>query len=799
MIETKSKKIKRFLISIGKNHFFELINLFIIIVVFIFDIVYHNRIYFIPKIDAFMIATSFPVVGSLSANFSSSKDELILGVKKSTFLNLKNDGFLSFPKMFSISFILIVSFSIFSTLNLVLLTWVITVQSVLYTILFIIKYSTIFWKDNDNLLKVAFKIVIRNLEKNINKEFTNNKDIEILIQNILMKWEIEKIMNYNFFKNKNEYQNFLMKLLPIQSQNMKLLINKFEINKINNCPIEYNFNLEFIYKNIAYNIKNIEDLFSKTQEKYIDEIAISILYLRRLSRFEILKDIVDAQTSEILSDIFIKLKTTVHSTDNLISILNNLVIHSLINEDFEIANILWSILKSENVDSQYKYQYIIYTSLFFISVLDNQSNSLKSFKEKVNSFVKSQKDFQDTNWKEDFILCSIGEYWRSPELLLNDLIKLYRIGFSDLCINNTDKLKCNDKINFYKNIFSYEKVINWWINYFFIISPLYISLNRNDFKINLKFLNEQEKKILYKEIDKKWSNYNNAVKNLENKTNILQYDWTKNNNQPYFIEQTIQNLLFLKNGIIDKKDLFINEITYKEKLTITINKSITNLKTSDKSIELHNSDIENYEINFDYFSMESKNIDEYLSNKYLYFANDELYKKVELYLNKENICKVLSCFSEEELIKIINFEPQYFDDIWRYEICVENQTNVELLQKINLNKNVKNIFSINDKIKMFFRNNGIKANFELIENEIIIRKMRAEEINKIIDEKYKLHQSGHYYFHQKISGYKVLLSREELVQIISNTSLHISMPIKNKLKFNRDNILCFQLDKNKAH
>ncbi|WP_143823415.1 hypothetical protein [Mycoplasmopsis agassizii] len=580
---------------------------------------------------------------------------------------------------------------------------------------------------------------------------------------------------------------------------MKLLINKFEINKINNCPIEYNFNLEFIYKNIAYNIKNIEDLFSKTQEKYIDEIAISILYLRRLSRFEILKDIVDAQTSEILSDIFIKLKTTVHSTDNLISILNNLVIHSLINEDFEIANILWSILKSENVDSQYKYQYIIYTSLFFISVLDNQSNSLKSFKEKVNSFVKSQKDFQDTNWKEDFILCSIGEYWRSPELLLNDLIKLYRIGFSDLCINNTDKLKCNDKINFYKNIFSYEKVINWWINYFFIISPLYISLNRNDFKINLKFLNEQEKKILYKEIDKKWSNYNNAVKNLENKTNILQYDWTKNNNQPYFIEQTIQNLLFLKNGIIDKKDLFINEITYKEKLTITINKSITNLKTSDKSIELHNSDIENYEINFDYFSMESKNIDEYLSNKYLYFANDELYKKVELYLNKENICKVLSCFSEEELIKIINFEPQYFDDIWRYEICVENQTNVELLQKINLNKNVKNIFSINDKIKMFFRNNGIKANFELIENEIIIRKMRAEEINKIIDEKYKLHQSGHYYFHQKISGYKVLLSREELVQIISNTSLHISMPIKNKLKFNRDNILCFQLDKNKAH
>ena len=764
--------------------------LVIICDIFIFKKIIENYNYLI-QISSVVITLLPAIITILSISLSISKEK-IYGVTLNEINSLRGPFYFNFFHVTLIMCCIVGIYSFLSVFSLTISIYLLEFISLSYSIYFVIQEIPILIHSNTRISYILKKYYLKHPNQGLFQK--NKKDIfNTILMNIIMTEGIETAYNMLFYKNVSSH-DLLNYLLELQNN----FLWNYEDNVPNNKTIliesYHDINvIDFIekgYENINEVCRNSNKY--SIEQKYYYQVTRAIYVLHRLcSNFGL----------------------NVKENNGLEGIINNAIFSKNINNDSILLSTVITMIATTLNDGEIWFAKKIRdnnSSLMFI--FDNDNNSLGLFismifahinfksglkqesKEKFIEFINEKENGLNSNgqtWKEYFNIM-INNF--NPDLIVNSIFILlkYYDSVNDTSFyfhGQTKKMFYSANEDFTKkDIFHNWLLLLFWLSYY-----NYLNLDFDLQSIYEKFC-YSDKEIFVNEISENWIDFDSN--NIRLKDNI-----DKNFFKYYSIELNFLNNSQLNKFLIDdfvkihdsyfktveKESSKIDFLTESKSIIDTFNNICQNdlfdkdLMFDDNSRKYYKILLPNDKFN-DIFKSYLKNIEESIQA--------HIRSEVKVKLSIEDIS--YGALTDDDVAKIIDFKPEFTSAYRKLQSYSDNENNKYAKAIKLLSINGVDVFP-----NLYWKNKAISFKIELVNNIEMIRRLTNEELDDIIDKKYKPFDNGLYRYNKYANDSKTsfYVTRDELKSYIFNDNILVFIPFNFIIQIVNKNILSLNVKK----
>lgn len=805
-VETEKNNKKSF------NYWIEIIVGIFVITAIMFDFIFKSCLDSFQSITSDVIIVLLPLVVTILSITLSMPREPIYGIENTDFRKLRGDKTYNFFDMMILTILIVTVFSVVSILNFVITVWVLSIVSIVYSIIFLNQEIPILIRDDKKIKKVIRTNIHKNLKEITLEVLPYEVSMLIALQNLLLTEGIISAYKVLETDNKDRNRVYLDKLLSLQNEYLFGYIDNHTL-VIESLTSKYK-NIE-ILQAIDTAIKNINDIIGLNEqlnvlEIYGDEehfyhITRSLFSLHRILTELKFEKKFKNEFSGIIVNMFMKIKygkTSESINVFLYKILNAMVINTVSKEELWFLEILRDSSFGDTFSVYGSDEYMAFISIYFYYIVKLENRVPKDFKKKMEDFINQPARGLNSNGESWAQIFKHKLNYMNPEEINTILPKMLLIfecnsnsyTWYDPPFHGTRWSSINGN-----HTFSRELIMNWWIGLILSNSNHHAHTFNNEIMLQLPKLNKNNADIFAVELNKNW--FEDDKLKTGSILPIAEFYGVKEKVESYMeSSELVASLKNFKNDRLKKQ--IINEIQehqvtpdtlekHKRVLSEGLKKAINEFSALDTSIDLTNEKQKYFGILFDTRWSEAlvksyaEKMPESLSRLiYDDFSENELVQQIKNEIKEYDI---------NTLKKIVSFKPTArYAYIYNFNANGEKGKLIEEINKIPLGEK---LWLPHD---LFIRNKAISVNFEYLESESFVRKLTLDEINIIADRDYKL-VNGLYKYVEGANGDKsILLSREELLKLVSDKFFYAGIVFKYKAIYKTEDILYFEVIKDKS-
>ncbi|MDD3382760.1 MAG: hypothetical protein PHT83_04605 [Bacilli bacterium] len=743
------------------------------------------------------IIVLFPFVLTVLSIALSLPKDLIYGIEKTEFRKLKGASKYSFLKMLVIAMILFVVYFLGDVFDLSLMIFAVAIVSVIYCFLFL-------WQEIPLLMhndKRIEKIIKHNVWSGDRGENLNS-----VLHNLLFTKGISKTYNLLKVSNSKELnRQYLDMLLDLHNHFLWRVRENFSSNN-NQIILEYK-NLKIIDV-IDKTFENIQTLLNFNDDINMIDIYEGREFTHQITRlmFSIKEVLVTLEMNKKYEQMFrdlsqmIFIKTSFNNIDDEkvkvnYKIINSMMISTLSSDEIWFLEIIRDNIFLSSVGINI--EYMVFASIYLYYIANLEPSVSNDFRNKINELIKKQSNqtsIYGNSWECVFRNQLNYLSLEKASKLLVDLLKIYDTNQHQLFrYNRPGNGVYTSTIS---QSFTRDLLMNWWIGYILTNENIWIhSLDSNE-TITIPNLSEDDLDRLAKILQEKW--FKDGKVNEDADLEIFKYY-----NQNDIMCKHTDNIIllkklseFLKIRIYDRiiREINANQktdqdlIEYKQILSQGLIDAIENHPLLDKEIDLTEVDPVYFSLSID--TVHTKELVKMYVSEFSRMLSRLIYDK----FNKdENINKnkiIIKNYTISDLESIISFNPDY--KLAYIPNFNSDEKKKELLKAINAVPNANNLWLPRD---LFFKNGAITVNFEYLDNDSVVRYLTPDEVNKIIDRDYRLVNGFYRYLEYSNSESGILLTRDEIYNLLSKKYMYASLVFKYKINIHYDKILYYKIMK----
>lgn len=814
MAKNRAKKTKSTKENKRKfNYWLEILVGIFVITAIIFDFVFKSFLDSFESTTSDVIIVLLPLVVTILSITLSMPREPIYGIENTDFRKLRGDKTYNFFDMMILTILILTVFSIVTIFSFVITVWILSIVSIVYSIVFLNQEIPILIRDD----KKIKKIIRNNIHKNI-KEITfevlpNEVSMLIALQNLLLTEGV--ISAYKVLETGNRDRNrvYLDKLLSLQNEYLFGYIDNHTL-VIESLTSQYK-NIE-ILQAIDTAIKNINDIIGLNEqlnilEIYGDEehfyhITRSLFSLHRILTELKFEKKFKNEFSGIVVNIFMKIKfgkTSESINRFLYKILNAMITNTVSKNELWFMEILRDSSFGDTFSVYGSDEYMAFISIYFYYLNKLESRVPEDFKQIIEEFINQPSRGLNSNGESWGQIFNHKLQYMSPEEITSILPKMLSI-FD--CNNNS--------FTWYEppfhgvrsatisgdHTFSKELIMNWWVGFVLTDVNLHAHGYNSETILQLPKLNKNNADIFAVELNKHWFEYDQLKTGIT--LPIAEFYGAKEKVESYMERsELVTSLKNFKNDQLKEqivKEIQEHQVTpaalEKHKIVLAegLNKAIEEFSALDTSIDLSKEELKYFGILFDTRWSEAlvESYAEKMPESLSRLIHDDFSEDEFVEQKKKEIKK----YDVDILKQIVSFKPTArYAYIYDFSATGEKLKLIEEINKIPLGEK---LWVPHD---LFIRNKAIAVNFEYVESESFVRKLTLDEINVIADRDYKL-VNGLYKYVEGANGDKsILLSREELLKIVSDKFFYACIVFKYKAVYKAEDMLYFSVLKDKQN
>jgi len=779
-----------------------------LVVTIILNAIFYDHLDLANKTPTDIIIVLLPLVFTVITISLSLPTVKIHGIEAMKFRKLiVEKKTYNFLEMMIIAVIIFLVFTISKFFNFTITILALDFVSIIYLLIFIFQEIPLLFQDEKRIKKIISNNADKTSEVFKLGSVPQKTDMNFAVQHILLTEGI--ITAYKIFKTNNNEKNrqALDNLLVLQNNFLWKYIDDYSCNSNNNefgeylgVPILEALDTSFSNINDIINLDEQLDILKiyENEESYY-HITRSLFSLHKILDTSRFKNKFEGGFSRIIRNIFMKLRFS--NIDDkaicfLYKILNAMIQNTLSNDELWFCEILRDSAFGDVFSYYGTTEYMVFVSIYFYYLVMLENRVPLEFKKGIQLFIDESskgKNSGGESWLRVFN--HKVSYLKFEEItsLLSKILQIY-----DCNSNSFSWYQPNKGFSSWSSTaereFSKELIINWWIGHVLTETNLRVfSLNEN-IKINLPSLNEENARIFANVLSKNW--FEDGVLKTDIEMPIAVFFKSKAKVEDYMKTSPLVSKLerFMSSNI---KEQFIeerrdNSVTpeslekYRNILLKGLTNAIEDISIIDKSINLGDVAVRYFNIRFDSWWAEGlvKSVAEDMKQ----FISRLIYDDFNNNKTIREKTKVIDDYNANTLKEIIDFSPNFtYAYIYSYNFSKENQ---ELADKINNIPSGKKLWIPDD---VFVRNNPINANFEALEEKTVVRLNTSDEINQIIDREYKMVNGLYKYFEDNNGDKSVLLTREDIFNILSQKTFFASVAFRYKIIYNTNDILCYKI------
>lgn len=422
-----------------------------------------------------IVVTLLPTVLTVISILYSIGDNKIYGIRINDFRKLRNKKYFTFSEMV---YLIIFTFAIYAIavfLKLDLCIILIDINSIHFSIKFLMENLPIIEEDMNKINDEIREIFRERLDSNNCDSVDPN--IIIILKNLILNKDIDSIIKILIHHEETSYNTYILELiLDVMTKMLRDNLSKIKFS--NNWAKEYDEvfdtfksisrNLNSLFKNRFFEIKNYNN------ETIITKISLILYLLNEYSEIPTLKDSVLYNVKELIKTI--KEKDLRYNNDYIY--FKTYILSYLLKLSITYNNSIFIKEYIEVILSEYYFfidinYFAIYFSIF-LYCCSNKSENL-DFKAEIDEYMQETINVS-YNKKINF------------QIFINEIIS--KVSFIDSLQLLIAILKIFRKFNsFTSNYFLYDSIINSWIE---IIFKTYNPLNFDSSKLDEIFKNIED-------------------------------------------------------------------------------------------------------------------------------------------------------------------------------------------------------------------------------------------------------------------------------------------------------------------
>ncbi len=813
MARSKAKKTKTTKENIMSfNYWLEIIVGIFVITAIIFDLIFKSCLDSFQSITSDIIIVLLPLVVTILSITVSMSREPIYGIENTDFRKLRGNKTYNFFDMMILTIFIVTVFSVVNIFNFVITVWTLSIVSIVYSIIFLNQEIPILIRDDKKIKKVIRNNIHKNIKEITLEVLPNEVSMLIALQNLLLTEGVISAYKVLETDNRERNQVYIDKLLSLQNEYLFGYIDNHTL-VIESLTSKYK-NIE-ILQAIDTAIKNINDIIGLNDqlnvlEIYGDEehfyhITRSLFSLHRILTELKFEKKFENEFSGIIINMFMKIKfgkTSEPINRFLYKILNAMVINTVSKNELWFLEILRDSSFGDTFSVYGSDEYMAFISIYLYYLVKLENRVPEDFKTKIEDFINQPARGLNSN----------GESW--AQIFRHKMNYMNSEEINTILLKMLSIFECNsNSFTWYEppfqgarwssingnHTFSRELIMNWWIGFILTDSNLQAHAFNNEIILQLPKLNKNNADIFAVELNKNW--FEDDKLKTGSILPIAKFYGVKEKVESYMERsELVLSLINFKNDRLKKQiidEIQEHQVTpdalekHKRVLANGLEKAIQEFSVLDTSIDLSDGKQKYFGILFDTRWSEAlvqsyaDKMPESLSR--LIFDD---FSENELVEQKK---KVIKEYDVDTLKKIVSFKPTA-----RYAYIYDSRANGEklkLIEKINEIPFGEKLWLPHD---LFIRNKAISVNFEYLESESFVRKLTLDEINIIADRDYKLVNGLYKYVEGANGDRSILLSREELLKLVSDKFFYAGIVFKYKAMYKIEDILYFDVIKDKS-
>lgn len=739
-----------------------------------------------------IIANLLPMIFTILVVALSLPSEKICGITAIEFRNLRGWKTFSFLQMVIVTILIFVIYSIFTIFNQIVYIWALNIIAVFYSIRFICQEVPILTKREKTILKIAKKSWyerLRDPDALYKKEY---KNLNIVIQNLILDKGIVKI--YKDFQGKNIKNDLLLdSLLEINNEyffdlidQIDLIFNSSKNNEYNGTSIVNAVDMSF--SNLRY-LTTFNDDFNIVKiygdSKHYYHLTRLLFKLHTIMNTYKAKEKFDKSLNQLLDHIFLSIDYGNLSEENLeflYSFLNAIVKITVSNNE------IWFLqaIRDANYNSRFlsgnndEYFYFISMYLYYLNHYDLRVPD--TLKKDINEFIKEEADginADGSNWLSVFQHKLNFTNYNHIVQILPKLLKIRKDDISPWYEPKHCTFWASED-----GWFSKELIIRCWLE--LLIFNYYNSQFNDDiFDEVIGKLDKAEKNILAVELNNHWIRNNDLNIRPKKETSFLSFYTLKQDIHPYNENNLIKKLKNIATSVIydELKDEFDEHqkqdedlAKIKQKFINGFNNTITNFSIIDKNIKLDKEKFVCYDLLCD-TRWSDELVDNYVK-KFDYSFKNLIYEniKADSNINKESIN---NSNKEKVFTKLLKYNYMSGDGYGLYKYFSDEKL-------LEFNK-IKESDLFLPQVT-FYNEGAIKINLKCDEEKTFVRKLNSNEINTIIDRDYKVFNGLYKYCESSDDSRSIFITRDKIYDLIKKKYFYSRIVFRYKIVYDYDNI-----------
>ena len=798
------KKLKK--TSFSFNYSLELFFIVALGISILIDIIFRECLSSIGGQSADIIIVLLPSVVTTLSIILSLQKEPIYGIENSDFRKLRGEKTYNFLEMMNYTIVIFIIFVLTSIFNLIISVWVLEIITVIYSFIFIHQEIPILIRDDKRIKKIIRNNIHRNKKSFSLDALPNEVSMETALQNLLLTEGILSAYRTLETESKERNREYLDRLLSLQNDYLWEYIDNHSI-AVESSTVQYK-GIDIVQV-VNKSLKNIEDVVSFTNQLNIIDIYGDEEHFYHITRsmFSLYRILTELKFNKkyrtefrgIITSIFMNIrygKTNDSKNRFLYKILNAMLINTLSNSEMWFLEILQDSSYTDSFSIYGTTEYMVFVTAYLYYLIKLENRVPQEFKIKLQTFLNSNETEIRSN----------GDSWL--KVLQHKLNYINIDEVTDLLPKILSIYDCNNNsLNWYEpsfqgvwsssitDSFSKHLLMNWWIGYVLTNDDLHAYSFNNEEVIKLPQLSDSESDVFAVELNKNW--FTDDQLNTETTLPILEFFGEREKVYQYMDNSPLVNSLKdFKNktlkGNIDKEiqNHIVTPATlenYKNMLVDGLKNAIDNFSVIDKSIDVSEEEMKHFGILFDTRWSDSlvKQYAEKMPEALSRILYEETLRKLE------SIKKIITEYSKKELQTILDFKPTS-RHAYIHSIGDIDESKKQMIVDINKIPKTEKLWIPHD---LFLRGMAISINFEYCDKESFVRKLTSDEINGIVDRDYKI-VNGLYKYEEGANGDRsVLLSREEIIRIVTDKFFYASIVFKYKAIFKTQDILYYQREK----
>lgn len=751
-----------------------------------------NRCFYknLPSISVFVEILLPTTITIISISLSLSKEK-IYGATLNEINRIRGPWHYSFLHSSITMCSIILLYAILNVINAKISIYLLSLISFIYCVYFLIQEIPILTRSG--------KVIAHILKKHYKKR---SKSIKLMSQfdeqiyhdivlNIIITEGMETA--YNTLSKEQKDSEILEFLLDIQNQYLKKMneensLQNFLILK-SNQDFDVVSNIEICYQNVTQLLSDNNFNYSNIigQNKYF-YLTRSLFYLHEVCTKNGMNNIEKRHIDIIIYDYitaYFGSKKYVYSESVILAMCVTTI------KDGE----LWFIkyLRDNLVFSGSIFGFENCCIGIFITMIINhmiKKNTInEGLKTKIVKFLKEDCNGINTNgynWLKN-IQYSIG--LTNTQIVaesLNKFLNLFK------CVDcNEFRLRVNNKNYIYNYLDNFNEcdVIDQWIE---ILILSYVQKGNNfELKNIVENLCDEDKSILMNVLSEKWIRKGKFF--IKNDLTFGRLIYSNDNEmilKDKAIYENIFNEFVIFHDNVAKKAVGakLEENGIKDYLNDKIlNSTLKSIKES--PFYYNDLSMTNYEEKYFRFILKDFNRESCVDSILGQIPLCLIKMIIDKIKNNSKIIKIDNFkFTDDQILEIIKLKPDYTTNNWWLSFCSDKSKYYSEIKKLEIN-DFKN-FGLN----IFFKENSIKFNAEIINNKPLIRNLNILEVENIINNKYQLYPNGFYRYSEYDNDDKnsFFLTKKELEELLTKQYAYVEISLKIKIEIKKDS--CFVIE-----